>query len=151
MYYAFNHMPTWTNKYVDIRLAVKITREDMLLHIRTQTPVFPPPFCLQVNTESQMASGAVQNELVLKAWCCESLAFYKRSVARRRPPESQPAFGKRHSERAHRSKQFSFLHMNEQSFCPFEVHATGRSRTMWLHVYKTDRAHNQFRVSSNAE
>lgn len=59
------------------------------------------PFCLQVNTEIQMASGAIQNELVLKAWCCESLAFYKRSGARKRPPKSQPAFRKQRSERAH--------------------------------------------------
>lgn len=60
---------------------------------------------LQVNSGSQMASGTAQDELRLKAWCCESLAFYKRSLARRRPPESHSAFRKLQSERTHRSKQ----------------------------------------------
>lgn len=95
-----NHTPARTDECARIRLLVKATRDDMLLHIRTRTPApphthtLPLSLSLQVNTESQMASGAVQNELASKAWCCESLAFYKRSVARRRPPESQEtAFG----------------------------------------------------------
>ncbi len=78
-------------------------------HTQSNTSTAPSSLSvsLQVNTESQMASGAVQNELVLKAWRCESLAFSKRSVARRRPPKSPPAFRKQHSEHTRWSKQFS--------------------------------------------
>lgn len=86
---------TRTDKYAHIRLVEETCCDTYALEHQYSLP----PFSLQVNTESQMASGAVQNELELKAWHCESLAFHERSVARTRPPESQPAFGKQHSGR----------------------------------------------------
>lgn len=54
-----------------------------------------PAFSL--NSESQTASGAVQDGLELRAHLCESLAFYERSAARRRPPESQEAALRAHT------------------------------------------------------
>lgn len=74
-----------------------IGREDMLLRIRTQTPVLPPPVSLQVNTESQMASGVLQNGSVLTAQRREYLTFSERSAARRRSPESQEAAFRAHT------------------------------------------------------
>lgn len=83
------------DKYAHIRLVEQTCCDTYAL----EHQYFLPPLSLQVNTESQMASGTVQDELELKARRCESLAFHERSVARMRPPESQPAFGKQHSER----------------------------------------------------
>lgn len=81
---------------------------------------------LQVHTESQMASGDVQNELMLKAWCCESLAFSKRSVAWRRPPRESACIQETAFIGAHTDPNYSFpLYGNKQLFGTFKVHTCG--------------------------